>query len=85
MRSPSVSRSIHRKVSVHTVWGQAYPHHRRPATAVKKNSDKAAMISSQVRKMKSCGQNTRPKMKNLRAGRSNNTACRSFQSIHGNT
>jgi hypothetical protein len=50
---------------------------------VTKNSSNAAITSSQVRKMKSCGQNTIPRMKNLRAGRSNKTACRSPQEIQG--
>ncbi len=49
MRSPSVSFSIHRKTSVQTVWGQANPHHRRPARAVKKNSESPAVISNRAR------------------------------------
>ena len=38
-RSPRTLRSTHMKSSVHTVCGQAYPHHRRPARAVKKKSE----------------------------------------------
>src|SRR5690606_14926461 len=56
LRSPSVQRSIHRNTSVQTVCGQAKPHHRRPASAVTKNSVSARMISSSARKLKSCGQ-----------------------------
>src|SRR5579859_79208 len=61
-RLPSVSRSIQTKISVHTVCGHAKPHHKRPARAVKKNSDRAAMISSHVSSQKSCGKRVRPKM-----------------------
>src|SRR6266702_4897732 len=84
MRLPSVSRSIQTKISVHTVCGQARPHHKRPARAVKKNSDRAAMMSSHVSSQKSCGNRVRPKIKNLRAGRSKSTACRPFHCSHGN-
>ena len=48
-RVPSVHCSIQMKASVQTVCGQAKPHHRRPASAVKKNSESAAMISSKAR------------------------------------
>jgi hypothetical protein len=34
LRSPSIFCSIQVKISVYTVCGQAYPHHRRPPTAV---------------------------------------------------
>ncbi len=59
-RLPSASRSIHRYASVHTVCGQANPHQSRPANAVKKNSDSAAMTSSQVRRKRSCGKKVKP-------------------------
>src|ERR1700724_3680546 len=65
VRLPSVSRSIQTKISVQTVWGQAKPHHKRPARAVKKNNDRAAMMSSHVNSQKSCGNRVRPKIKNL--------------------
>src|ERR1700722_7259343 len=62
VRLPSVSRSIQTKISVHTVCGQAKPQHQRPARAVKKNSDRAAMMSSHVNSQKSCGNRVRPKI-----------------------
>src|ERR1700674_493010 len=84
VRLPSVSRSIQTKISVHTVWGQAKPHHKRPARAVKKNNDRAAMMSSHIHSQKSGGNRVSPKIKNLPAGRSNTTACRPFHCSHGN-
>ena len=48
-RSPSIQRSIQMNTSVQTVCGQAKPHHRRPANAVKKNSARPAVISSSAR------------------------------------
>jgi hypothetical protein len=48
-RSPSILRSIHKKISLYPVYGQAEPHHKRPATAVNKNSDKAEMTNKPVK------------------------------------
>ena len=49
LRSPSTLCSIHRNISVYTVCGQAKPHHRRPATAVNRNSESALITSRAVR------------------------------------
>ena len=46
---PSIFRSIQRKISVYTVCGHAKPHHSRPAIAVNRKSDSAAMISRTAR------------------------------------
>ena len=48
-RSPSIHCSIQMKTSVQTVCGQANPHQRRPASAVKKKRDKPAVIMSRAR------------------------------------
>ena len=48
-RSPSIHCSTQINTSVQTVCGQANPHHKRPASAVKKNKDKPAVIISNAR------------------------------------